>query len=328
MPRVNYCIDCGKEISQWGMRCSSCAAKARWAGKGPSVKICPDCGVNILPSSERCFKCAMTRRKKPPRLCPDCSKEIGKDSPYCRPCSARHTWENEEIRNKRLSAIQDAFPPRQSNYCVDCGVEITPGESKRCRKCASNTPERIAQMSKARKGKRLSRSWRQSISEGVRKKVSDPQHLEKLSKAQVERWSRPGQREQHSRVMKDVWKTNPMGGEERNRKASETKRVNFVPGKFSGPNSPSWQGGKSFEPYGYEFNSMLKAQIRERDDRQSVLCSAKEGRPRHHVHHIDYNKKNNNPNNLVTLCPTCHRRTNWNREYWLAGFKQIQVNYV
>jgi len=40
------------------------------------------------------------------------------------------------------------------------------------------------------------------------------------------------------------------------------------------------------------------------------------------VHHIDYNKKNNNINNLITLCKSCHPKTNFNRKYW----KQILKN--
>src|SRR3990167_9100007 len=31
-------------------------------------------------------------------------------------------------------------------------------------------------------------------------------------------------------------------------------------------NNPSWQGGKSFEPYSAEFNKKLKAKIKERDN--------------------------------------------------------------
>jgi len=34
------------------------------------------------------------------------------------------------------------------------------------------------------------------------------------------------------------------------------------------------------------------------------------------VHHVDYDKYNSDPSNLVALCDTCHPMTNWNREYW------------
>ena len=40
------------------------------------------------------------------------------------------------------------------------------------------------------------------------------------------------------------------------------------------------------------------------------------------VHHIDYNKKNNKENNLLTLCRFCHTRTNFNRNTWIVWFKE------
>ena len=43
------------------------------------------------------------------------------------------------------------------------------------------------------------------------------------------------------------------------------------------------------------------------------------------VHHIDYNKLNCMPNNLLSLCDKCHRKTNNNREYWTNYFN-LQYN--
>lgn len=46
-------------------------------------------------------------------------------------------------------------------------------------------------------------------------------------------------------------------------------------------------------------------------------------------HNIDYNKNNNDLNNLVTLCHSCHSKTNGNRNNWLNHFKnrsQKEVN--
>jgi hypothetical protein len=41
------------------------------------------------------------------------------------------------------------------------------------------------------------------------------------------------------------------------------------------------------------------------------------------VHHIDYDKKNNDERNLITLCISCHSKTNANREYWIEYLKPI-----
>lgn len=99
----------------------------------------------------------------------------------------------------------------------------------------------------------------------------------------------------------------------------------------SGEKNGRWQGGLSFEPYGIEFSESLKEQIRERDSHQCQICGAK--RPQMgnindidyekidsfqtlDVHHIDYNKQNNSPENLVSLCHSCHSKTNTNRNKW------------
>lgn len=33
-------------------------------------------------------------------------------------------------------------------------------------------------------------------------------------------------------------------------------------------------------------------------------------------HHIDYNKKNCHPKNLLTTCVACNSKLNFEREYW------------
>jgi hypothetical protein len=40
-----------------------------------------------------------------------------------------------------------------------------------------------------------------------------------------------------------------------------------------------------------------------------------------HIHHIDYDKKNCNPDNLIALCHSCHMQTNHHREFWKNYFK-------
>jgi hypothetical protein len=79
-----------------------------------------------------------------------------------------------------------------------------------------------------------------------------------------------------------------------------------------GEKSSLWQGGKSYEPYTKEWNNILKKEIRKRDNNVCQLCM-KFGKD---VHHIDYDKKNCNNDNLITLCRRCHIKTNLKREYW------------
>ncbi len=91
---------------------------------------------------------------------------------------------------------------------------------------------------------------------------------------------------------------------------------------------PQWQGGKSFEEYGKEFDNHLKEKIRFRDKYSCRLCgcSQLENYRQLDVHHKDYDKQNNNTSNLISLCVSCHRKTNWNREKWKEIFNGILVS--
>ena len=96
---------------------------------------------------------------------------------------------------------------------------------------------------------------------------------------------------------------------------------------YSGENNHAWQGGISFEPYGIEFNNQLREQIRERDNHICQLCSLPQNGRKLAIHHIDYDKHNNDSDNLIALCNICHVRTNTNREYWEKHFA-IKINEV
>ena len=87
-----------------------------------------------------------------------------------------------------------------------------------------------------------------------------------------------------------------------------------------GENSRNWQGGISFDPYPPEFNKPLRRRIRKRDQYICAICGNK-GKS---VHHIDYDKTNNNVSNLITLCKSCHgKTTGGNREYWRKILSEI-----
>lgn len=92
---------------------------------------------------------------------------------------------------------------------------------------------------------------------------------------------------------------------------------------------PNWLGGKSFEPYGIKFNRRFKERIRVRDNHTCQKCSIKQGFGKNElpyklsIHHIDYDKQNNSLDNLISLCTTCHIKTNFNREYWTGFFNEV-----
>lgn len=75
--------------------------------------------------------------------------------------------------------------------------------------------------------------------------------------------------------------------------------------------------------YGVGFNNILKNKIKDRDNNSCQLCGDTNEL---HVHHIDYNKNNNEETNLVTLCRKCHNITNFNRQFWTQVFIGLNSN--
>lgn len=71
--------------------------------------------------------------------------------------------------------------------------------------------------------------------------------------------------------------------------------------------------------YGLEFNERLKEKIRFLGNYKCQLCGCPqiENEEALSIHHVDYNKKNNNINNLIALCRGCHSKTNINRNHWI-----------
>jgi len=81
-----------------------------------------------------------------------------------------------------------------------------------------------------------------------------------------------------------------------------------------------WIDGRSElnNPYSPSWTPELKQSIRQRD---KFICAICRCYPAFDVHHKDYEKKNCEPENLVTLCKKCHGKTNYNRNYWIDYFK-------
>lgn len=88
-------------------------------------------------------------------------------------------------------------------------------------------------------------------------------------------------------------------------------------------NHPNWKGGVSFEPYCEVWrDEEYKEDIKERDDYQcqNPYCWNKtrnfpKGKDLM-LHHINYEKKDCTPFNLISLCRSCNARANFDRESW------------
>lgn len=95
--------------------------------------------------------------------------------------------------------------------------------------------------------------------------------------------------------------------------------------ELKGEKHSNWLGGISWEPYGMAFNEELKEKIRQRDNYtcQVVGCEERQNGRKFPVHHIRYDKRNNDESNLITLCHSHHTKTNFNREYWENYFTSL-----
>lgn len=97
--------------------------------------------------------------------------------------------------------------------------------------------------------------------------------------------------------------------------------------KYKGEKASGWRGGISFLIYPQDWTDDLRESIRKRDNYTCQIddCGIHQDElkgfhKKLSIHHIDYDKENLNPNNLIALCKTCHNKTNSNRDYWIKYF--------
>lgn len=97
--------------------------------------------------------------------------------------------------------------------------------------------------------------------------------------------------------------------------------------KITGENSHNWKGGVSVLPYGPGFTRKFKRLIRERDGNKCLNCgkTRKQNWRTLEVHHIDHNKMNNDPTNLVTVCTKCNLYFSAHRDESLTAFPKRKM---
>jgi len=141
------------------------------------------------------------------------------------------------------------------------------------------------------KGKKLSKEHKRKISEGVRRAIQQGKIKSLFSKGNLP----------------------PLKSRITNSK------------RWKGEGNPNWNGGTSKERHDWIFKKIISKQIRERDNYTCQLCG-KIDYIDLNVHHIDYNKHNNSFSNLISLCRSCHTKTNRNRDYWKKELINIIKN--
>ena len=85
-----------------------------------------------------------------------------------------------------------------------------------------------------------------------------------------------------------------------------------------------WKGGISCEPYcDIWLDKDFKESIKERDGNKCQNPDCWGTSKKLTIHHIDYNKKNCHPWNLITLCNSCNARANHGREWHTLWYQTI-----
>lgn len=91
-----------------------------------------------------------------------------------------------------------------------------------------------------------------------------------------------------------------------------------------GPNHHEWKGGISFEPYCEIFSDReFREFIKSRDSYRCLNPDCTKQSRILVIHHIDYNKKNCDQENLITICVSCNGRANKDREWHTAWYQAI-----
>lgn len=146
--------------------------------------------------------------------------------------------------------------------------------------------------------------WKRKIGEGNTGKKRSEEYLKRISAIRKVVLNKPETKEKM-----------------RNARLGKKQPIELVLKRIKrGSEHFNWKGGKSFEQYSMAWTETLKVAIRERDKYTCQVCGERQGERTLSVHHIDYVKTNCSPDNLISLCISCHAKTNFKRDDWKNFF--------
>ena len=92
--------------------------------------------------------------------------------------------------------------------------------------------------------------------------------------------------------------------------------------KMAGDGNFNWVGGLSRLPYPWNF-AIISRSIIERDGYkcQNPNCTGADKRLT--THHINYDKQDCRPENLIALCSACNSKANFGRDKWMCFYQAI-----
>lgn len=252
-------------------------------------------------------------------------------------------WKNEDIDllkkwRKILTTkeMQERFFPNRTIHsilhkCQRLGV-ICPNPMK--------NPNTVKKLSDKLKGIPKSEEHKEKIRNTLKQKYREGKILvwntgKKMSEKQKRMlhfikkndWKNPNSvynskewREKVSIAQKKKWVNPDFDVEARNKKISKKLKGRNITwkdkigqtriklGLAKGEKNPNYKHGKSKEPYPMDWRDSLKNSIRQRDNHKCQICGVHQMQLNEKlcVHHIDENKENLNPDNLISLCRLNH----------------------
>ena len=174
-------------------------------------------------------------------------------------------------------------------------------------------PETNAKISKTLTGRKLSPEHKAKISAGLKCRKLSPEHKAKISKA-----LKGNRLSDESRVK--------LSESLKGRKLSDEHRAKLGLNCARGENHHNWRGGISFEPYCPIWACKeFKEYIKERDGYkcQNPDCWGTADHLPLAIMHIDNDKMNCHPDNLITGCISCNSRANKDRKWHTLWYKAI-----
>lgn len=165
---------------------------------------------------------------------------------------------------------------------------------------SKRTPESCAKISSKLKGRIITEGWRRKNSES---------HIGQTPWNKGKRGIQKGPNK--GKTFSPEWRA---------------KLSAYRKGVYTLEKHPRWMGGISYEPYCPKFNEEFKNRVRSFFGNRCVICGEEITEYKSCVHHVNYDKYvccNGNLPMFVSLCRSCHGKTNSKREYWANLFNEI-----
>lgn len=310
MPQLyDHCSVCGKEKTTYQQRtrsvCAACSRQRQKDNARKGYEFCVDCGEPKTTYSQqlspRCNACAGIKKRADKgeyyTHCIDCGAEkplgTSRRSPCCRQCAYDMLRKNEYL-----------------DMCQECGKQKGLSKSRICRSCANKKrakPKAVKVVSEKSVALRYSKCQNCGC-----KKARTTSHLCKSCSLKAT-WDKKGRVRTLYDICQECGEDKPRNDRHLCLSCAGIKRMI---GQF----------GTEDKEYPMGWCDTLKERIRDRDGHKCQLCgkTRKENGRKLDVHHIDEDKHNLEPSNLVALCASCHGKTKWRQDFYYQVFTKYR----